>query len=398
MDADDDRARGGRVRARRPVRSSRTGRRGALCPSCDEPGRERASGSARPAVPSWAGAPGAGPPEVADDARVCRECGGDVARRRLLHEVRGEADSPRDHFTEQPAAGWQPCATAASGTPATRTPWPSPPGPSRAATRCSSSATGSPRRPTRTSPASRRPAPPATSWRVSDPQGMGTAATRVAASARALVAAANAANEAVIAHTAAGPGNPASCTFVAAVVDGPLLIVGWVGDSRAYWLPDAGRRPAADHRRLVRRRADRPGDAPGRRRERAAGARHHPVARHRRPRPHSAHGVRSTSTARGGCWSAPTGCGTTARRPQDMAALVATTGRHAGPEPLRWPAPWSTGPTPRAARTTSPWPSPASGPTQQDATAPPTQPPTAASTPQPAAPREEVQPDGNILS
>lgn len=34
--------------------------------------------------------------------------------------------------------------------------------------------------------------------------------------------------------------SPPSCTFVAAVIDGPLVVVGWVGDSRAYWLPDAG--------------------------------------------------------------------------------------------------------------------------------------------------------------
>jgi serine/threonine protein phosphatase PrpC len=32
--------------------------------------------------------------------------------------------------------------------------------------------------------------------------------------------------------------SPPSCTFVAAVVDGPLVVAGWVGDSRAYWLPD----------------------------------------------------------------------------------------------------------------------------------------------------------------
>lgn len=34
-----------------------------------------------------------------------------------------------------------------------------------------------------------------------------------------------------------------SCTFVAAVLDGPVLVTGNVGDSRAYWLPDEG--PAA---------------------------------------------------------------------------------------------------------------------------------------------------------
>jgi serine/threonine protein phosphatase PrpC len=34
--------------------------------------------------------------------------------------------------------------------------------------------------------------------------------------------------------------NPASCTFVAAVVEQNLVVVGSVGDSRAYWLPDSG--------------------------------------------------------------------------------------------------------------------------------------------------------------
>ncbi|MCW2527856.1 MAG: hypothetical protein JWM76_2716 [Pseudonocardiales bacterium] len=40
---------------------------------------------------------------------------------------------------------------------------------------------------------------------------------------------------------AAGPtDNPPSCTFVAAVTDGELIVTGCVGDSRAYWLPDGG--------------------------------------------------------------------------------------------------------------------------------------------------------------
>ncbi|HSF97318.1 MAG TPA: protein phosphatase 2C domain-containing protein, partial [Ornithinibacter sp.] len=74
----------------------------------------------------------------------------------------------------------------------------------------------------------------------SQPRGLGTPESSVAATARALVTAADAANDAVIAHTAQDAASPASCTFVAAVVDGPVLVVGWVGDSRAYWLPDAG--------------------------------------------------------------------------------------------------------------------------------------------------------------
>ncbi len=113
--------------------------------------------------------------------------------------------------------------------------------------------------------------------------GIGTAAARVAATAQALDAAAQAANDAVVLHTAAGSPNPASCTFVAGVVQDSLLVVGWVGDSRAYWLPDTGDQLLLTDGRLVRRRADRRGCVPGRGRERTAGARDHPVARVRHP-------------------------------------------------------------------------------------------------------------------
>ena len=76
-------------------------------------------------------------------------------------------------------------------------------------------------------------------------------AVRVSTWTERLGDAARAANEAAAAvaeHVAARPsvagerrtGNPASCTFVAAVVEGPLAVVGWVGDSRAYWFPDGG--------------------------------------------------------------------------------------------------------------------------------------------------------------
>lgn len=34
--------------------------------------------------------------------------------------------------------------------------------------------------------------------------------------------------------------NPPSCTFTAAILDGDLLVTGNVGDSRSYWIPDAG--------------------------------------------------------------------------------------------------------------------------------------------------------------
>ncbi len=72
------------------------------------------------------------------------------------------------------------------------------------------------------------------------PSGLGTPASRAAAIATALVDAAAAANEAVLATTAAESDNAASCTFVAAVVEGDLIITGNIGDSRAYWIPDLG--------------------------------------------------------------------------------------------------------------------------------------------------------------
>lgn len=85
-------------------------------------------------------------------------------------------------------------------------------------------------------------------------RGMGEETSRVAAIVARLGAAADAANDAVLdvtrnsrpVATPAGDSelqpvtNPASCTFVAAVIEENLVVVGSVGDSRAYWLPDAG--------------------------------------------------------------------------------------------------------------------------------------------------------------
>jgi serine/threonine protein phosphatase PrpC len=54
-------------------------------------------------------------------------------------------------------------------------------------------------------------------------------------------AAAHAAASAVAGRVAgSGRGNPPSTTFVAASLQGADVVVGWVGDSRAYWLPDGG--------------------------------------------------------------------------------------------------------------------------------------------------------------
>jgi serine/threonine protein phosphatase PrpC len=70
-------------------------------------------------------------------------------------------------------------------------------------------------------------------------QGIGTESSRGGAIAARLTAAADAANDAVLANTSPDSPNPASCTFVATVLEDGLLVAGVVGDSRAYWFPDA---------------------------------------------------------------------------------------------------------------------------------------------------------------
>ncbi len=57
----------------------------------------------------------------------------------------------------------------------------------------------------------------------------------------AITTAAGAAQAAAALVAGRAPGaNPPSCTFVCAVLKGDMVTVGWVGDSRAYWLPDDG--------------------------------------------------------------------------------------------------------------------------------------------------------------
>lgn len=55
-----------------------------------------------------------------------------------------------------------------------------------------------------------------------------------ATSVNALAAAPNQAQQ----HAPYRQQNAPACTFVGAVVGGGLLVIGWVGDSRAYWVPD----------------------------------------------------------------------------------------------------------------------------------------------------------------
>jgi serine/threonine protein phosphatase PrpC len=55
-----------------------------------------------------------------------------------------------------------------------------------------------------------------------------------------LKAAAVAANSAAAKSVLDQADNPPSCTFVAAIADADLIVAAWIGDSRAYWLPDGG--------------------------------------------------------------------------------------------------------------------------------------------------------------
>ena len=177
------------------------------------------------------------PPAAGDS---CHQCGGAIADDGYCTECGAKARSLRDHFTEQPAA-WvaavcdrgirhhrneDAVALEARGEP----------GSHAVLVVCDgvSSSTDS-------DVASLAAARAARDVLAShSPTGIGTPGARVAATSKALEAAVDVANDAVIANTASGSDNPASCTFVAAVVDASVLVVGWVGDSRAYWLPETG--------------------------------------------------------------------------------------------------------------------------------------------------------------
>ncbi|WP_082612269.1 MULTISPECIES: protein phosphatase 2C domain-containing protein [unclassified Nocardioides] len=76
--------------------------------------------------------------------------------------------------------------------------------------------------------------------RVPLPAGMGTPESRTAAVSRVFANAAAAANTAIIAVTDPDSPNPASATFTTAVLEGNRITWANIGDSRSYWIPDAG--------------------------------------------------------------------------------------------------------------------------------------------------------------
>lgn len=223
-----------------------------FCEACGTP--------TRPAAPTGGpGAPGAGedglppvpppPVKVTDDdggadataaAGACRSCGGTVAADGYCEQCGEPAVSERDHFTSSPAA-WvggvcdrgvrharneDAMALAVAGTRAVLVV-------------CDgvSSAPGS-------DVASLAAATAACDALVAGAPdvGEGARAARTQAWSTLLVGAAQAADDAVSAGVPsdADPQDVPSCTFAAAVVDDDVLVAGWLGDSRVYWLPDDG--------------------------------------------------------------------------------------------------------------------------------------------------------------
>ncbi|MET0999424.1 MAG: PP2C family serine/threonine-protein phosphatase [Marmoricola sp.] len=175
------------------------------------------------------------PPEVR-----CHECGGTVAADGYCSECGAKGRTLRDHFTEQPASwvagvcdrGVRHSRNEDAMALDARTE----PGSRAVLVVCDgvSSSTDSDVASLAASRAARDV------LARSAGSGIGTEGAKVAAISQAMGAAVDAANDAVIARTSPGPGDPASCTFVAGVVDASLLVVGWVGDSRAYWFPETG--------------------------------------------------------------------------------------------------------------------------------------------------------------
>ena len=201
------------------------------------------------------------PTDLAGTAATCQACGGEVADDGYCNTCGARAPRRRDHYSEEPSS-WvaavcdrgirharneDAAAVAADPEPA-----------SRAVLVVCDGVSSSVDSDLASLAAARAARDVLTSSRA---LGMGTPPSLVAAVIARLERATDAANAAVLEVTlntrdvaTVGAGSvvggpratttaefsPASCTFVAAVVERDLLVVGSVGDSRAYWLPDAG--------------------------------------------------------------------------------------------------------------------------------------------------------------
>ena len=221
-------------------------------------------------------------------------------RGRLLHAVRRQGPQPaRPLHRAAGELGGRRRATAGCATPATRTPWPWTRGPSPAATPSWWSATGSRTRSTPTSPAWRPRGRLVTSSPTRPRAGSGPRAPGSRPPAKALEAAADAANDAVVANTVAGPGKPgrrapsspgwstppssSSAGSATAVPTGSPT----TGEPQLLTVDDSF--AAEQIAQGVARAEAETG---------AAGPRDHPVARVGLPRPRAAHGLPGPRRAR----------------------------------------------------------------------------------------------------
>jgi serine/threonine protein phosphatase PrpC len=172
--------------------------------------------------------------------RPCRECGGEVGPDLYCLACGTKAPSERDHFEEQPAS-WvagvcdkaigksrneDAMALLAGEVPGSRAVLVVLDGVSNSVDSDVASLAGA------------RAARDV--LRVPLPSGMGTPESRDAAVRKVFANAVAAANTAIVAVTDPDSPNPASATFSAAVLEGRRISWANIGDSRSYWIPDAG--------------------------------------------------------------------------------------------------------------------------------------------------------------
>ncbi len=180
------------------------------------------------------------PPPPPPGRRPCAECGGEVGPDLYCLECGTKAPRERDHFREQPAS-WvagvcdkaigksrneDAMALLASEAPGSRAVLVVLDGVSNSVDSDVASLAGA--------RAAREV------LRMPLPAGMGTPDSRDAAVRRVFTDAVAAANTAIIAVTDPDSPNPASATFTVAVLEGDRILWANLGDSRSYWIPDAG--------------------------------------------------------------------------------------------------------------------------------------------------------------
>ena len=213
------------------------------------PGGRPARGRRRP-QPKRARRPAA-PAEAADSGPVCVACGARRRRRgRLLRALRTRAAAPARPPGEGVGRAWRRSATAACGTTATRTPSPSPPprcptAPAAvAAVVCDGVSTAYP---PRRRLGRRRDAAGSESLLAALERGAGRRGRRCAARCVAAFDAVTALADDGGRRRAPAPHQQRARLHLRQRGGDRrrLVTVGWVGDSRAYWVPDDRSRPSA---------------------------------------------------------------------------------------------------------------------------------------------------------